>query len=337
MDYIDRYVYAVGKRFSGKQRQEIEQELRSNIEDMVEGMDEKEPYAQRVEATLMQLGKPENIAQEYQGGKRYLIGPSYYETYLMILKIVVAAVLGGISVAMLVRAIFVTDKSLLPLFSDYLSALFAGALQAFAWITLVFVTLERSGQTKLLTDANHEPWSLEDLPAIPKKQARISRTESVVGIILSTLFYTFIIVMIYSAPHLLGLIYSQNGELVVIPMFQVFVLQGLMPFWITIFILSLLKEMANLFFGRWTIKLSLITIVLTLISTVLAVMIFANPEIWHLDFAQQVMAQMNLEFDFISFWEQIKRWIVPIIVLAGALEIIEALFKGIRYGYKKDA
>jgi hypothetical protein len=36
MDLIDRYVYAVTRSFDKKQREDIEMELRANIEDMIE-------------------------------------------------------------------------------------------------------------------------------------------------------------------------------------------------------------------------------------------------------------------------------------------------------------
>jgi hypothetical protein len=99
MDLIDRYVYAVTKNLPPKQRTDIEKELRTLIDDMVEECGEPGTYEGKVKNVLTGLGSPEKLADNYRDSKRYLIGPNYIDQYFMILKIVFAAVLIGVTVA----------------------------------------------------------------------------------------------------------------------------------------------------------------------------------------------------------------------------------------------
>jgi hypothetical protein len=93
MDLVKRYIYAVTSRLPASQRDEIERELQSNIEDMLEERTGGgEASKQDVEAVLLALGSPETLADQYRGHRRYLIGPEYYASYLTVLKLVLVVV-----------------------------------------------------------------------------------------------------------------------------------------------------------------------------------------------------------------------------------------------------
>lgn len=83
MEMVDRYIYAVIQRLPQPQREDIAEELRSLIEDMLEervhgrGITNKDE-----EEVLMELGNPKHLAQKYRGGKRYLISPEYFLSHL---------------------------------------------------------------------------------------------------------------------------------------------------------------------------------------------------------------------------------------------------------------
>jgi len=85
MSLIDRYVHAVAQYLPKDTRDDVLKELRTNIEDMLpENYTEKDVYK-----ILEGLGSPLELANEYNPKKRYLIGPGYYDKYLLILKMVV--------------------------------------------------------------------------------------------------------------------------------------------------------------------------------------------------------------------------------------------------------
>ena len=93
MDLIDRYVQEVARRLPRNQREDVARELRSSLEDSLEGRSGV-PLDQVDEDTavelLLEFGSPREAAASYQPGPRYLIGPSHYPSFLKTMKIAVA-------------------------------------------------------------------------------------------------------------------------------------------------------------------------------------------------------------------------------------------------------
>ncbi len=90
---LDRYVIEVGKHLPRKNRVDIEREIRSSLEDMLE--DRSKESGQPVDdALILDLlrgyGAPETVAATYLP-ERYLIGPRLYPFFSMVVKIVWAA------------------------------------------------------------------------------------------------------------------------------------------------------------------------------------------------------------------------------------------------------
>ena len=81
MDLVDRYVHEVGRRLPRRSRSDIEAEIRSTIEDMLDGYAEKqgsEVDEDMVVEVLREFGQPEKVAASYHTGKQYLIGPELF-------------------------------------------------------------------------------------------------------------------------------------------------------------------------------------------------------------------------------------------------------------------
>ena len=91
MNLIDRYVTEVGKHLPlVKGRKDIEKELRSTLEDMLEDRAQKAGRAsdETMEIELLkEYGSPQKVATTYNP-QPYLIGPRMYPIFLMVLKIV---------------------------------------------------------------------------------------------------------------------------------------------------------------------------------------------------------------------------------------------------------
>lgn len=334
MNLIDRYIYAVTKSFADKQRAEIEKELRANIEDMVELNMGPESDDDKVKKALLALGDPEAIADAYRGSQRYLIGPRYYETYLLVLKIVTGAVLGGVSIAIFIESFFATDPDIAKLAVNYLASLFGAALQAFAWTTISFAIAERIGAKDSENASGKGKWDLSQLPVLPPPKAVISLAESIVSIVFTTVFYSVIIILLYSAPDVFAAYLSEGGEIVIIPIFDADAIQRYTGLFIAIFVVSILKEVLKLYYRRWMLKLAVICIILTALATGMALMIFTDPGIWNPNFAADVARYSFTNFDFAGLWAKIKTAPAVIIVFTGVLEIITALVKGLKYDVK---
>lgn len=179
-DLTQRYLYAVTKRLPAAQRADIEKELRGLIEDMlVDRTGEDEPTQKDVTEVLLELGKPAELAAKYRGSKNYLIGPDYYSLYIMVLKIVLAAVLGGLTIAMAIGFISGEQENLFTSFGNFFSGLIAGLFQAFGWVTVIFAIMQKYNSK---IDKEDKDWNPKELPEVPEKKARIKKANQLPGL-----------------------------------------------------------------------------------------------------------------------------------------------------------
>lgn len=335
MDLINRYIYAVTRSLPEKQRGDIDKELKTLIDDMIEENDEAISYDDKVKKVLTELGDPEILADNYRGSKRHLIGPKYYDTYLMILKIVLISVFVGITVAIMVQSIFSKDQNGVDIATNYITSLFNGGLQAFAWVTIVFTIAERSymNASKSLSEKSMEKnnWNPSQLPVIPEKKAAIPMHEPILSIILSTIF----LALLYSTPQVFAAYFEVGNEIKVIPVFDQLAMKGFGIIILSVLFLQVLKEVLKLYSRRWTLRLSLAVAVISVMSTILILCVFASPSVWNPDFSNEIMKNAKLSVDFVSLLANIKTGFFVVIVVISVIDIISTLYKGIRYSSVK--
>src|SRR6188474_235110 len=96
MNLIDRYITELGKHLPRRNRTDIEAEIRSTLEDMLD--ERKQANGPSDEATVLELlkeyGSPREVAATYKT-HQYLIGPRLFPTFEMVLRIVFAVVSGA--------------------------------------------------------------------------------------------------------------------------------------------------------------------------------------------------------------------------------------------------
>lgn len=249
-EWIDRYVNEVGRRLHPKQRADVEQEIRSLIEDEVagrlemaeeqgEGQGEGQPDVEAaVLAVLQQFGAPEEMAARYQA-PRYMIGPALFPIFQLVLGIVLAVTVGANLLGLAVAA----GTGSVPSLADTLAGLFGSVLQAFGSVTLVFVALERLGmQASPQTSA---AWDPRSLPPV-KDEQRISIFEKAVEI-------GFTVALLWLAVSYLNsgtgsLFY--DGEWQAIPLFSQEVLRYI-PWLAVVWGADILINIVLLARGRW--------------------------------------------------------------------------------------
>jgi hypothetical protein len=329
MELIERYIYAVTKSFPKKQKMEIEEELKANIEDMVEQNNGNESHEEKVKKVLLELGDPEILADNYRGSKKFLIGPVYYDIYLMVLKIVIAAVVGGISIALFIKSFFTANIDIVNIGMEYLTSIFSGAMQAFAWTTLIFIIIERNyikGKDEM---EEKESWDLSKLPLLPNKKTMIPVSEPIVAIVFTTIFFSVFLGILYTSPEAIAVYFERAGEMVRIPIFNTAVLQSYRALFIGIFFLSIIKEVISLYYRKWNLKNSFISILIITITAILGVIIITDSSLWNPDFGTEILKNIETDFDFISFWDSFRNWVVAIFILVNIGEILSVVYKGI--------
>ncbi|MBK8618525.1 MAG: hypothetical protein IPN96_15730 [Anaerolineales bacterium] len=174
MNLIDRYVTEVGKNLPLlKGREDIEKELRSTLEDMLEERAEKagRPADEAMEIELLkEYGAPQKVAATYNP-QPYLIGPRLFPFFLMVLKIVMTVV---VTVMLVLNGIQAVTESpfmgaeFLRIVGGGLQEVISAAIMAFGNIVLVFVILERVLPDKEIGELNDEKeWDPTQLALAP--------------------------------------------------------------------------------------------------------------------------------------------------------------------------
>jgi hypothetical protein len=166
MNLIDKYIAEVGKHLPRRNRADIEAEIRSTLEDMLEERSQGAGPAD--EATVMQVlkeyGAPREVAAKYKTHP-YLIGPRLFPIFEMVIRIVFLVVIGasliGLTVDLLQTGL--TGPEIVSAIGKWLGGLFTGLIMAFGNIVIVFAIIER---TKPATDAFEKEvrdWDPKDL------------------------------------------------------------------------------------------------------------------------------------------------------------------------------
>jgi len=246
MSLIDRYIAQVGRHLPDKDRNDIEAEIRSTLEDMVDEQNQTGATNEAgVTAVLQQLGDPALLAEKYSPPKRYLIGPSWYEFYVKILQRVLVTALPVVTMVIFILTLTKDPLDFINAVGEAVGSAFGVGLQILFWITIVFVFLERSDEVppNQLPRPNNREWTVADLPLLPKTR-QISIPETVIDIA-SILFVLVWIVL----PSTLA---SFRGEPNSVP----FLHPNLWNFWLPLFFvlmgLTLIHEVFKLKIGNWT-------------------------------------------------------------------------------------
>ena len=188
-ELFDRYVHDVGKRLPRKLRADVEAELLSLLMDSLQSLmpgsdsaDGSAAEAAQIEV-LRKFGPPAAVAAGYAPPRRYLIGPSLLDVYL----ITTAAAVGSIALLyVLLFALSVWGEGSLrgvslPSLGGMFMSFVGLALQGLAGITIVFAVVERLLPESAFDEDQEGDWDPRQLPEIPADE-RFSRTRTLVKV-----------------------------------------------------------------------------------------------------------------------------------------------------------
>jgi hypothetical protein len=285
MKLINRYVNEVGKNLpllTG--REDIEKELKSTLEDMLEERAEKagRPADEAMEIELLkEYGAPFDVAMTYNP-QPYLIGPRLFPSFLSVIKIVVPIVVTVLLVLTGIRA--GTETQFLA--PDYVEAIFDGlgdviygAIMAVGNIAIVFAVLERVyPHAKLEELEEGKMWEPESLSKEPDPDS-VKRGD-LIGEIIFTLIGLAVINGIFETP-----IFSDE--------FQKFV-----PWINAIFITEVLLNFYLIRKAVWDTGTRLVKIVMETGMIVIAYLILKTPNL--IGFTAEAFTNNpeNSSFDF---------------------------------------
>ena len=260
-DLIERYLYAVTNRMNRKQRDDVAQELRGLIDDMLtERCGSLTPTEKDIRVVLTELGTPQELYAQYdEDAKKCLIGQPYYSTYKFVLKTVLLAVAAGLTIANVILQIM-EPQGLFEAITSWLAYVWDGLLGCFAFVTILFAFFYHKGIQI------NEPFSFDDLPPVPKKREVIPKWECIGGIVFCILF----VVLFLGAPQIICIgVTDHLGGLV--PLFDIEALRSSWYIIVAFAVCGIIRESVQLQEGRYNNKVLATALITNFISAILAI------------------------------------------------------------------
>ena len=282
-DLIKRYIYAVACHLPAKMQPEVEKEIESMITELLDARcGENEPNDEDVRAVLTELGSPEELAVKYSGDEnKALISGIYLLWYKKILKIVLPIAAAGVAFATLLTAFTHWQApqemyEFMPeMFGDVISGAFSGAIQAFMWITIIFIILERK-KVKFKSEE-----FLSKLRPVPNKKAQIKIHEPIINI----LWHIAAAVLFLGFPYLIGGYTKSVGW---IPAFDETYIRSVWYLVVLWMAFGIVREVFKLTERRYSKRLTLVTVITHILTGTSAALFFANSSIMNPVFVEKV-------------------------------------------------
>ncbi len=267
MELIDRYVHEVGRYLPRKNRTDIQAELQSTIADTLEDQVEGDPTREDVVQVLKEFGPPQKVAASYWPQGQYLIGPSLFPLFRMVVGIavlvfvIVQLVLFGIAVVF--NQEILTFLDVMDIFSGMVGSVFT----AFGIIVIVFAVLQ---YFDVKPDTEDEEWDPNQLPQIETSET-ISRGGMVAEITFSLVIAAFLLFL----PDKIGFVFNPWSEIILNPVIRTYI-----PLLIVSVMLGIFVDVILLWRGRWELGTRLAKIGTNLFSIYVLYVLLAGHNAW---------------------------------------------------------
>lgn len=323
MNLIDKYIEEVGKHLPRRNRADIEAEIRSTLEDMLE--ERKQDNDPADDATVIQLlkeyGEPRKVAASY-GAKQYLIGPKLFPLFMMVTQIVLVVVL-IVSLIGVGLGLGFSDSSgpeFLANLGESLLDIFGGLIAVFGNIVLVFAILERVLPEKEFEE--EEEWNPAELAQEPDPD-QVKFGEQTVTIFFTAAF--LIVLNIY--PGIIGFGFMTDGEWTFISPILSDAFFSYLPWINLIGGLEILLSIILIRQGLLQTGTRIAKAVLELGNIALAVAMLRGPALVDLsvsDFAGTPLAESAGLFVGMSVW--VPMLVLAVVIIVGSIEVGQTIF-----------
>ena len=330
MNLIDRYITEVGKHLPRRNRADIEAEIRSTLEDMLD--ERKQGDGPADEATIIQLlkeyGAPRDVAATYGPPQyQYLIGPRLFPIFERVIRIVFAVVIGASLIGLgvgLAKTGF-TGPEFVSTLGEWFGGLISGLIAAFGNIALVFAIIERTRAAKEFQkefEKESKGWNPEELKSEPDPE-QIDLPDHI-----ATLIFTFLGLIVFNLyPNLFSIRYLSDGTWVTLPILtEVFF--RFLP-WINI--MGLLQIVFSGFMlgqRNWTPATRSLGILMDIAGMMLAIAILRTPGIFGLTPEALNTIGFAEDADNLSrLFNSLPTLIILIIVIVTAIKVVKALLR----------
>ncbi len=337
INLIDTYVSEVGRRLPKKIRSDIEAEIRSIIQDMLEERSQKTGKPVDEEMTLEVLkayGAPEKVAATYVG-ERYLIGPRLYPIFALVLRIVLMAtgILAAIGVGI---AVYQTTLTPWNAFATILKAIanFGTSLMvALGNIVLIFAILEwalfRAGakvEVKgLRKEKEWDPRALTKVSA-PNHVKMGETIVEIVGCFAAIVIFNFYPQIVGFTPSLNSVVETGNWTSVTFVPLLSEAFFYYIPYLTLVWALTIVLDIVLLRMGYWNAVTRILLIGLKIVNIIIVVAMLAGPSLIAVTINSLTTAIGNAATARIlmTTLDQLVRVILLIAIIGNGIEIVRA-------------
>lgn len=318
MDLIYLNINAVTEHLPDTKKEEAALDLRTKIDARLPS----DPSAEDIKKVLQEMGNPYQQAKNYDTRQRYLIGPDYYDGYLAMLKLVVGILITVMAIiTVLIWIINPPGGGIVQFIIDLITGIVGGAVQAAAWVTVIFVILERTGTA---VPPLHQNWTIVELTKAKPDRLLIKRSDSFISVFFTIIFAA----ILYFRPELFSFFYKSGDAWVTIPFLNLERLQDFMPFILIIALLELTVAIWQLITRRWNLSLAIANAVKTITSMGLSLVMLWNRAIINPAFSTEVSQRVSFSAASIERSIEIGVWvIIGIIIVASLIDLITPFVK----------
>ncbi|HEY46351.1 MAG TPA: hypothetical protein G4O14_06165 [Anaerolineae bacterium] len=205
-DLIERYVVAVGRQLPRRMRSDVEDELRSSLQDMLEdrgrALDRTTNEELMIEI-LREIDPPSKMAARYTGTS-HLIGPRLYPSFLQASWILLVILSVMYIIGLLMSLSEIGSGHVFTVIGEMLRSLIPSTLGTIGLLVVIFALLDR---VIMKVDKSEEKgWDPRKLPVV--RAPNIVRTT---GAVVQIVFAVAFMVVINFFPQLIGISYYTEG------------------------------------------------------------------------------------------------------------------------------
>ena len=330
MNLLDKYVAEVGRYLPRNQRADIEKEIRSTLEDMLEEQNQASLKDEAAVVTLLkEYGEPRKVAESYIG-PRYLIGPRIFPTFELIVKIVMAVLLGagllGYGVSASITGSF-AGPDFISFLAEFWTGLLGGMFSAFGTIVIVFAILERVLPASEF-EKEGEEWNPADLAKEPDPD-EVKMSDAI-----ATIIFTVIGLVVFNLyPGVVGIFFGTDGEWTFVPVLSDAFFTYL-PWINLIGVLQIVFNLYQLQQKVWTTFTRLCNIVIEVSSIALAIAMLTGPSLIDMSagkFAGSPLADIAEVLTKVMGF--VPAIVLIVVIVIGVIEVAQMVYRmfNIRY------
>ncbi|MDT8336318.1 MAG: hypothetical protein RQ856_00670 [Candidatus Izemoplasmatales bacterium] len=324
---IEKYIYDVTRRLPQDTREDVGNELRTNILEMVQDDNNEE----EIKKVLYSLGSPRSLANSYRTTKKHLISSELMSDYLHVLKLVLI-ILGVVGLVFgLIDALQTHESTnVFGIFIEVVAMVIGNIisilLRGFAIVTIIFILIDNYSERK-------DVWKVEDLPEPPKKPTlAISRAGSISGLVFTVIFGAIWLYVLYYSNIYFGWVNTDGVWTVEQSLFNVEYTRGFVLLFAITLILDISVCAFKIKYTKWNYNLAILYTFSKVVSVVVSVVFLLGSNLINPDFITKVSIELSLNVsDVTRFIDIFKYSIIGLAIFGNIVDLISMYFKQFRF------